>query len=144
MSNNPVSTHEGKRRTRRGWLRDRSGSAAVEFALVSPVFFAFVFGFFEFSWAQHCESSVRTALEQAARAVTLSPTMSQSAIQTMVKNELATLADNNVTVTESIATNSYGKVATLTATYPHTIGIPGMTTFTINYSTTVKAELPTF
>lgn len=123
---------------------DRSGTTAVELALVLPVFVAFLFGFFEFCWMQHCEASVRTALEETARSVLLKPSMTQSEIQTAVRARLTTLADPNVTVTESIATTVYGRVATLTATFPHTIGVPGMATYTINYQTQVVAPLPTF
>jgi Flp pilus assembly protein TadG len=125
-------------------IRDERGSAAVEFALVLPAFLAFLFGFFEFCWAQNAEAAVRTALEQAARILVITPTTSSSTIQSFVQGKVTTLAQGTVTVTTSIATGANGKVATLTATYPHTIGIPGMATYNITYQTTVQAGIPTF
>jgi Flp pilus assembly protein TadG len=125
-------------------LRDERGSTAVELALVLPVFIAFVVGFFEFCWTQHCEASIRTALDQASRAVVLNPSMTQASIQSMVRSELTALADPNVTVTESIQNTTYGRLATLTASYPHTLGVPGMLNYSFTYTTTVKAPLPTF
>jgi len=124
-------------------LTNQDGSAAVELSLVLPVFLAFLFGFFEFCWAQNAEASVRTALEQAARALVINPSMSSSSIQSMVQSEVTTLAGGTVTVNTSIATNANGKVATLTATYPHDLSLIG-TPIHITYQTAVQAALPTF
>ena len=125
-------------------LADQGGSAAVELSLVLPVFLMFLFGFFEFCWTQHADASVRTALEQAARAVVINPALSSSSVQSMVQTQVNTLVGGTVTVTTTIATDANGKTATLVATYPHDIGIPGLPTLHVNYQTTVKAGLPTF
>jgi Flp pilus assembly protein TadG len=133
-----------KLRLGRRFAADENGAAAVELAMLLPLFCAFVFGFFEFCWAQHCASSVRLALEQAGRAMIITPTLTQTQVQTMVQNQLSSIADANVTVTVSKTTQTYGELATLTATYPHTIGVPGLANFNITYTTTVKTPLPQF
>jgi Flp pilus assembly protein TadG len=133
-----------KLRVGRRFAADENGAAAVELAMLLPLFCAFVFGFFELCWAQHAASSVRLALEQAGRAMIINTSMTQSQVQTMVQNKLTTIADSNVTVTMTKQTMSYGQLATLTASYPHTIGVPGMATYNITYTTTVKTPLPTF
>lgn len=51
----------------RGFLRNRSGAAAVEFAIVAPVFFALIFATFEIGWYYFVNSSVDAAATNAAR-----------------------------------------------------------------------------
>lgn len=122
---------------------DRNGGAAVEFALVIPLFCAMLFGALEFGWTQHRLSSLRTALEQASRAVMLDPTMSQCDVQALVQGKLAGTADPNVSVTLSIATAANGvKTATLTGNYSTQIGVPSVKTYPLTYSTSVVTALP--
>ena len=123
-------------------LRHRGGATAVEFAMVLPVFVAMVFGIFQFGWAQHCNSSLRFAMEKASRALLLDPTLSESALQTMVQNTLQGVSDTNVAVHLQINTTSAGKVANLTGVYSTALGIPALASFPISYSTTVSTPLP--
>lgn len=50
-------------------IRDKSGSAAVEFALVAPVFFALMFSIFEVGWFYFVNSQVDAATLRAARLI---------------------------------------------------------------------------
>ena len=47
----------------------RHGAAAVEFALVAPVFFLVLFGLFEFAWLNVIRHTADTAAYEASRAV---------------------------------------------------------------------------
>src|SRR4051812_15864966 len=100
------------KRHRRFW-RETSGSAAVEFAIVVPVFLAFMISIFEFGWAQHKLSSIRWAMESASRDLVLDSTLTESAMSTKVKDKLKDIADKNVTITLTTATVSGSKVARL-------------------------------
>lgn len=122
--------------------RDCDGTTAVEFAFILPVFILMLFGVFEYGWSQHCLSSVRYALEKASRALLLDPTLTQASLQTLVKNQLTGAADPNVTVTLSVATGTGGKIASLTATYNETIGVPTLVSYPIKFQTTVQTPLP--
>lgn len=124
---------------RRRFWRDASGAAALEFALVMPVFCAIMFGIFEFGWAQHKLSSIRFAMESAARTLVIDSTTSETTLSNAVKAKLNGMADQNVTITKgSVVTDASGaKVVKLTGTYTSSIGIPGMATIPINWSTVV-------
>lgn len=122
---------------------DRRGAAALEFAMTLPIFCALLIGGFAFGWTQHCMSSLRDALEQASRAVMLDPTMSQSAVQSLVQSKLSATADPNVTVSLQVVTASNGsKTATLTGNYSTTIDVPLVSNYPLTYSTSVVTSLP--
>lgn len=55
----------------REFTRDRSGAQAVEFAIIAPVLFAFIFGVFEVGRLTYEKSRLAAAASAGARAVTL-------------------------------------------------------------------------
>lgn len=56
-----------RRRALRSLLRNRSGAAALEFAIVAPVFMALILSTFEVGWFYFVNSSLDTALTNSAR-----------------------------------------------------------------------------
>lgn len=54
-----------------GFSRDRSGAQAVEFAIIAPVLFAFMFGVFEIGRLTFEQNRVAGAAAAGARAVSL-------------------------------------------------------------------------
>lgn len=131
-----------KRPHRRNLLRDQNGAAAAEFALVMPVFLAIMLTIWEFGLAQHKLSSIRFAMENASRSLLLDNSLSQSALSTQVKSQLSSIADNNVTITLASSTVSGATVKTLTGTYSSSIGVPGLATIPVSWSTVVTTPLP--
>jgi len=130
------------RRLAVAFLNDRRGGAA-EFAAVLPVFVAMVLGLMQFGWAQHSASSVRTALEQASRALLLNPSLDQAALEAMVLAKLSPATASEVTVSLEMEAGSGGEtLARLTGVYVHEVGLPPFATFPINYSKTVLTPLP--
>lgn len=65
MSDAPMSKRE--RRALRSMLRNRSGAAALEFAIVAPVFLALIFSTFEVAWFYFVNSGLDAAATSAAR-----------------------------------------------------------------------------
>jgi Flp pilus assembly protein TadG len=126
----------------RRYRRETGGAAAVEFALVVPVFLAIMMTIWEFGFAQHKLSSIRFAMEQASRSLMVNNALTQSQLQTMVRTQLSSIADNNVTVTLTSTTVSGATVKKLTGTYTSSIGIPGMATIPISWSTVVSTPMP--
>jgi Flp pilus assembly protein TadG len=55
----------------RAFGRDRSGAQAVEFAIIAPVLFAFMFGVFEMGRVMYEQNRVAGAAAVGVRAVTL-------------------------------------------------------------------------
>ena len=120
----------------RRFARDRSGGAAMEFALLGPVILMFMIGFFQVAWAMYCASSVRYALHNSARALVLDPSISQDQFQTMVKAAVTPLAAQNVSVTLTKTSPNTGlQLSTATATYSYQIVIPFVPTYNGEFST---------
>ena len=122
--------------------RDDGGATAVEFAIVVPVFLAIMMTIWEFGFAQHKLSSIRFAMENASRSLMVNNALTQAQLSTMVKSQLSNIADNNVTITLTSTTVSGATVKKLTGTYTSTIGIPGMATIPVNWSTVVSTPMP--
>ncbi|WP_411817187.1 TadE/TadG family type IV pilus assembly protein [Hyphococcus sp. DH-69] len=53
----------------RGWVKNRSGSTAVEFAMIMPLFLAILFSIFEAGWFYFVSTSVQQANANAARLI---------------------------------------------------------------------------
>ena len=126
----------------RRFARDAGGATAVEFAIVVPVFLAIMMTIWEFGFAQHKLSSIRFAMENASRSLMVNNALTEAQLSTMVKTQLSSIADNNVTVRLSSTTVSGATVKTLTGTYTSSIGIPGMATIPISWSTVVSTPMP--
>lgn len=121
---------------------DRRGGGAVEFALVLPLFIALVVGAFEFGWTQHCLSSIRFELERSSRILMVNPQMTEAQLETLVRSKLTAIADNDVEVDLNVTDTANGRIAVLTGTYRHAIGVPQLLTYPVNYSTSVTTVLP--
>ena len=121
---------------RRRFAGDRSGGAALEFALLGPVILLFMIGFFQVAWAMYCASSVRYGLHNGARALVLDPSMSQSDFQNVVKAAVTPLAAQDVSVSLTKTTAGTGlQLSQATATYSYQIVIPFMPTYHGQFST---------
>lgn len=126
-------------------LSDRRGAGAVEFALCLPVLVALVMGLFEFGWTQHCLSSIRYSVESASRRLSLNPDISEAEIQTVVREGLVDLADPNVEVTlQRLDAGPSGRMGVILAVYRREVGVPGVLTYPLEYTTRVETPLPAF
>ncbi|RUW54960.1 pilus assembly protein [bacterium M00.F.Ca.ET.141.01.1.1] len=125
-----------------GFKADRSGGAALEFALIAPFLIMLLFGIFAFGWSMNSASSVRYTLEASARSLQLNNTLSQTALQSIATQKLQALGLHDVNVTIAIDPASGGfRMAHLTATYAFVIDFPYFDGFPINYATTVTVPL---
>lgn len=124
--------------------RDDRGTAAVEFAIVLPVFLAMILGIFWVGWSAHSIHSLRYALAEGARVLQLQPTITQSELQTLVRSKIydgRDPADVSVTLTFD-PVNGGVQLAHTTATYPVSFTIPLMGTYSFTYS--VSMTVPVF
>lgn len=130
------------RATHRSLIGDQSGTSAVEFALIFPVFVVLLFGIVKFAYAQHCASSMHFALRTASRSLMLDPSMTEEKLQDLVKAELTVLGDPDVDVTLAVSDDANGRIAKLTGRYEYAIDVPLLETFPIIYVSTVSTMLP--
>ena len=124
-------------------IRDDSGTSAIEFALVMPVFLGMALGVFWMGWVAYSTHSVHHALEMGARALQLKPTTTQSELQTLVRNNVV-LGDDaqHISVTLSFDPVSGGtQLAHATATYPLTFTVPLVGTYSVTYSTSMTVAV---
>jgi Flp pilus assembly protein TadG len=129
----------------RRFLANRHGGAALEFAMLGPVFLMFIIGFFQVAWAMYCASSVRYALHNSARALVLNPAMSQSAFQSLVQSAVTPLAAENVSVSLTKTFPNAGlQLAQATATYDFQIVTPFMPTYHGHFSTSYLQSSTSF
>lgn len=124
-------------RLRRSFGNDNAGTAAIEFAILGPVFLALLFGIFAFGWGINSVMNVRFQLERCARAYLVDPTLTQNQLSSMLAGQVAFLGIRNVQVTLVVSTGSGYKSARATAKYDFTIPVPLVGDYPISYQTAV-------
>jgi Flp pilus assembly protein TadG len=118
--------------------RDQSGTAAVEFAIVSTVFITFVFGIAFTSIMLHSNAALQWAAETAVRRAALDPDVTQAQLQSDVNALLTQVKMPNATVNYSVAPVNGVPVASLTASFNRSFTIPFVDTFNTTYSATAR------
>ncbi|HYG25349.1 MAG TPA: TadE/TadG family type IV pilus assembly protein [Caulobacteraceae bacterium] len=120
---------------RRGW---NEGAAALETALVSPLFIALVLGTLYIGWALYCGAEVRHAVERSTRLVIENPDIDQATLQTAVRDQLKAAEPTDVTVTLTTHTvGTDGEVARLGWTYAYRIDAPFIDPVTIDFDSSI-------
>ena len=114
--------------------RGESGSAAIEFAVVGPLFIAMLMGIFWFGKAYFDTQTLQTAVESAGRTMALSSGVTQSQLQTAVQNGLADIGNPTVTVSYTTTTISGVSVGHLSATMTRSYVVPLLKTYTFTYT----------
>lgn len=102
--------------------RNRRGAAAVEFAIVAPIFFLMVFGMIEFGRVVMVQQIITNASREGARLAVLdSQTPTAGQVTTGVTSYLANAGISGATVTINPAeptTAGYGAPVTVTVEVP--------------------------
>jgi Flp pilus assembly protein TadG len=119
----------------------RRGSAAFEFAVISPLLVSFVFGALEFGFVLFSYSSMQLAADIAAREVSVN-TAAAAGISAKVKDTLpAWLHDAvTVTVTQTDTKDARKNLISVTVTAPADKATP-MPMFTKAYSWTLTTNV---
>ncbi len=73
-------------RKRRTAARTRRGTSIVEFAVVAPVVFLFIFGIIEFGRLMMVQEAMTSAAREACREASLATTLSSSDVDTVARN----------------------------------------------------------
>ena len=104
---------------KRNKIRERSGVAAVEFALVAPIFFLLVFGLIEFGRMMMVQQSLTNAAREGSRVAILPTTKNGADVEAAMRDYLQSVMSNasdtgqvRVTVPGNLGTVTSG--ATLT------------------------------
>jgi Flp pilus assembly protein TadG len=126
-------------------MRDRSGSAAVELALVAPFLLATIMGMMIFGLAMNNYLELSDATRAGARQLALGrnsgSTTPYSSAVTALENDAPNLTASSITITATVngtacstdaacvtafASSSQGESAVMTATYPCSLNVMGV------------------
>jgi Flp pilus assembly protein TadG len=111
--------------------RNRQGAAAVEFAIVAPIFFVMIFGMIEFGRAIMVQQVLTNASREGARVAVLD---SQSPTATQVASTVTTYLQN---------AGISGATVTINPTEPTTAGYGAPVTVTVQIPFSKVSWLPT-
>jgi Flp pilus assembly protein TadG len=128
----------------RAWKRfskAEGGAAALEFALVCPVFLAMLFGTIQMGLAFYFAGSVQHALERTARLTMVEQDMSSGQVQTAFSNELAAFTDQDITINYTVDDSGDVPIAQFTAAYVHEFIIPFVPIFSITFDVETRVPL---
>ena len=121
---------------------DDEGGAAIEFAIVAPILFAFIAGILSLGWVMHSVSSVRFALQEAGRTLQLNPEMTQDDLADVVEANLGWFAKPEVTVNLSVGEPEGGiSLAQATAQYAIIFSVPLLPPLEFELQTSVTVPL---
>ena len=124
------------------FLNNRDGAAALETALVAPVFIALVLGILQIGWALYCGAEVRHAVERSTRLLIADPDTAEADIEAAIAEDLNSVnpADVNLTMTtEAIGTS--GQIARLTWTYGYTLEAPFIAPVVLDFGSSIVVPL---
>jgi Flp pilus assembly protein TadG len=117
-------------------IRNQSGTAAIEFALVAPVFFALVLGIIDVGRYMWTLNTMQYAIDDAIRAGVVQQ-MAPEDVETRVRETLAHLSAGGLTV-EALPTASTLEV-TAEATYAFLFPI---SSFVETTTISLRSEMP--
>ena len=116
-----------------GVARNQGGAAAVEFAIVSSVFVAFILAIAYLGIMLYTDLGVHWALEKGARVAAINTSTTQTAVATAINNYLNGIGIPSATVTYTVSTSTITR-AYISATLTQTYTVPLIKRFTITYS----------
>ncbi len=124
------------------FAKEQSGSSAIEFAILGPIFLMMFLGCLMLGWAIFTISNVNFVAERAGRVLQLNPTMTSSQVSKAIKSQLAYLDQQNLTVALAISTGTGGyRMGRATVTYQFQFEVPLVGVYPIAYSSTVSVPL---
>lgn len=99
-------------------LRDGRGTAAVEFAILVPIFLLFIFGIFEFGRMFWTQNTLQFAADETGRYAMAHATATSSDLTSFLKSKVSSGVDpNQVAVAVVNDTTGGVKFVTVTADY---------------------------
>jgi Flp pilus assembly protein TadG len=123
-------------RLARRFRADSKGVAALEFAIVSTAFIAFIMGICYISIMYFNRQSLDWAVQLAARQAEINSSATPGQIRKTINDYLNSVNLPNATVTYSVATVSGIKTASIAASFNQTYSVPFVHTFNITFTST--------
>jgi Flp pilus assembly protein TadG len=120
------------------FVRNASGAAAVEFAIISGVFIMMIFGIIYMGIILHTNATLQWAVENSVRTAVIAESTTQAQMTTKVNGLLSSMNMPNADTVSYAVSGTSPPIATLTANLTRTYTIPMLGSYTINYTATAK------
>lgn len=118
--------------------KDERGVAALEFAILAPVFMLLIFAALELSVAMHNGNTAKWAVQKASRDVLVDNTLTQPEIQTLVDGYLTDVSSKaSITIAYSVDSTGTVPVGTISGAYAHQIEVPFLANFTARFPVSI-------
>ena len=118
----------------RDFARDTNGAAAVEFAIVSVAFFAFLFAIAYVAIILFPNATLQWAVESASRLAAINTAVTQGEIADAVDGYLSSAGVSNANVTYTVTQSGTMKIASISASFDKTYVVPLIDSFEIHFS----------
>jgi hypothetical protein len=123
--------------------RDRSGGAAVEFAMVAPVLFTCIVGLIMLGMAYYEGATVQWSLERTLRAAMIDPDVTPEEIEEALNAQLEIIGSPEIEFNYEIDESGSVPLAVATAEYDVPLHIPFMPDLMLHFSAESIAPPPT-
>lgn len=110
-------------------IRNKEGGAALEMALVFPIFLLFTLGMIELSRAYWVLHTMELSIEEAARYAIVNTTASDSQLVTKAQENLYGFDSSQFTITSVSQNNSGVTYKLITATHQFNFVVPNLLPF---------------
>lgn len=123
-------------------VRDTSGSAAIEFAVVGNVFLMFMICIAYAAIILWHEAHLDWAVQRSSRLAALGGTVTSTDIQSAVNGYLTSVGMNTATVQYQVSTMGGAKVGQITASMTETFTVPLFKSFHLTYTSSANVPQP--
>ncbi len=106
------------------FARDRSGAAALEFALVGLPLILLILGLVEFGRALYVRAALDAAADRAQRVLLIAPDTSDNDLGAFVREELDGLSSDRLTIDHGAETISGARYRLLELRYDMVLAVP--------------------
>lgn len=111
--------------------------------MIAPLLIMVIFGIVQVGWALHCASSVRYALDESARVLSLRPEITEAEVEAAMRERLEILADPEISISISEDQGSPGlRMTRLRATYVHSLSVPMLPTWKLRFESAALVARP--
>ena len=120
------------------FVRNASGAAAVEFAIISTVFITMIFCIIYLGIILHTNATLQWAVENSVRSAVIAESTTQAQMTTKVNGLLSQMNMPNADSVSYAVSGTAPPIATLTANLTRTYTVPLLGSYTMNYTATAK------
>lgn len=124
------------------FARDRSGSSAVEFAIIAPALFVCIVGIVVLGISYYEGATIQWSLERSLRTTMVEGHVTSAAIQAAMADDLERLGSPDVAFHYSVDTSGAVPLAIVIADYDAPLRIPFLPDISLHFSAENVAPIP--